>query len=67
MPLSVGLRTVNLGTRSDRFKQGKELRRRVPRETHADLKALVREAPLRSSRKVIRIAFRSSSLNVINV
>lgn len=40
MPLSVGLRTVNLGTRSDRFKQGKELRRRVPRETHADLKAL---------------------------
>jgi uncharacterized protein (DUF2252 family) len=40
MPLSVELRTVNLGTRVERFKQGKELRRGVPREAHADLKGL---------------------------
>jgi len=40
MPLSVELRTVNLGTRAERFKNGKELRRGVPRETHADLKDL---------------------------
>src|SRR5437879_1436277 len=40
MPSSVDLRTVNLGTRAERFKQGKELRRGVPRERHADLKAL---------------------------
>src|SRR5262245_61490342 len=40
MPLSVELRTVNLGTRVESFRQGKELRRRVPREAHDDLKGL---------------------------
>ena len=40
MQLSVDLHTGNLSTRADRFKQGKELRRGVPRGTHADLKGL---------------------------
>jgi hypothetical protein len=40
MPMSVELRTVSLGTRAERFSKGKELRRAVPRETHADLKGL---------------------------
>jgi uncharacterized protein (DUF2252 family) len=30
--------TVTLGSRTERFKQGKELRRKTPREAHADLK-----------------------------
>jgi uncharacterized protein (DUF2252 family) len=30
--------TVTLGSRAERFKQGKELRRKTPREAHADLK-----------------------------
>ena len=30
--------TPNLGSRSERFKQGKELRHKTPREAHADLK-----------------------------
>jgi uncharacterized protein (DUF2252 family) len=38
MPLPVDSHTVNLSARADRYKQGKELRRRVPRQTHADLK-----------------------------
>src|SRR5215813_466294 len=40
MPLSVELRDVSLGTRAERFKKAKELRRNVPREAHADLKDL---------------------------
>ena len=40
MPLPVDLHTVNLRARAERYKQGKELRRGVPRETHADLKGL---------------------------
>ena len=40
MPLPVDLHTVDLRARADRYKQGKELRRGVPRETHADLKGL---------------------------
>ena len=40
MPLSVDLHAVNLSARADRYKEGKELRRRVPRQTHADLKDL---------------------------
>jgi len=30
--------TPNLGSRTERFKQGKELRRKTAREAHADLK-----------------------------
>ena len=40
MPLSVELRDVSLGTRAERFKKAKELRRNVSREAHADLKDL---------------------------
>ena len=40
MQLPVDLRTVNLSTRADRLKRGKELRRGVPRGMHADLKGL---------------------------
>jgi len=40
MPLSIEIRAVNLGTRAERRKQGKELRRAVPRETHGDLQGL---------------------------
>jgi len=40
MPLSVELRSLSLGTRAERFKQGKKLRRGVPRETHGDLRGL---------------------------
>ena len=38
MPLSLELSTLSLGTRAERFKQGKELRRSVPRKAHGDLK-----------------------------
>ncbi len=31
----------NLGSRTERFKQGKELRRKPPREAHADLKGSI--------------------------
>src|SRR5216683_1913316 len=31
----------NLGSRTERFKQGKELRRKTPREAHADLKGSI--------------------------
>ncbi len=37
MPLQTEKRTVFLGTRAERRKQGKDLRRTVPRETHSDL------------------------------
>jgi Uncharacterized protein conserved in bacteria (DUF2252) len=37
VPLQTGIRTVFLGTRAERRKQGKDLRRAVPRETHSDL------------------------------
>jgi uncharacterized protein (DUF2252 family) len=40
MPMSVELRTLSLSTRAERFRKGKELRRAVPREAHADLKGL---------------------------
>ena len=40
MPLSIEIPTVTLGTRAERRKQGKELRRTVPRETHGDLQDL---------------------------
>jgi uncharacterized protein (DUF2252 family) len=40
MPLSVELRAVNLGTRAERFSQGKKLRQHVARERHADLKGV---------------------------
>src|SRR6202795_1182766 len=33
--------TPNLGTRTERFKQGKELRHKTPREAHADLKGSI--------------------------
>src|SRR5882757_10129252 len=37
--------TVTLDSRSERFKQGKELRRKTPREAHADLKgSMARDA-----------------------
>ena len=40
MQLPVDLHAVNLSTRADRLKRGKELRRGVPRGMHADLKGL---------------------------
>ena len=40
MPLPIEIRTVTPGTRAERRKQGKELRRAAPRETHGDLQGL---------------------------
>ena len=40
MPLPIEIRTVTSGTRAERRKQGKELRRAAPRETHGDLQGL---------------------------
>jgi uncharacterized protein (DUF2252 family) len=37
VPLPTEIRAVTWGTRAERRKQGKELRRAVPRETHGDL------------------------------
>ena len=37
MPLPTEILAVTWGTRAERRKQGKELRRAVPRETHGDL------------------------------
>ena len=41
--------TMISGSRAERFKQGKDLRRKTPREAHADLKgSMQRAVPLPS-------------------
>jgi len=57
MPLSVELRAVNLGTRAERFSQGKKLRQHVARERHADLKGV-------SSRNAVAILAESDAERV---
>jgi len=54
MPLPIEIRTVTSGTRAERRKQGKELRRAIPRETHGDLQGL-------GSRNAIAILAESDS------
>src|SRR5689334_1478017 len=57
MPLSVELRAANLGTRPERFSQGKKLRQHVARERHADLKGV-------SSRNAVAILAESDAERV---
>jgi hypothetical protein len=54
MALPIEIRTVTSGTRAERRKQGKELRRAIPRETHGDLQGL-------GSRNAIAILAESDS------